>query len=117
MLWVDHQNYFGPDRRRARAGLRLRERRHDDCASTPPPLTTALRQLRMRVIEARGAGAAVFADRAQSVALLAQMNHEYEASDTLSSLAMTAVRARDTDVRPILYDGLDRAHAALATYH
>jgi hypothetical protein len=117
MLWVDHQNYFGPDRRRVRAALRLRERRHDDCAGTPPPLTTALRQLRMRVIEARGPGAAVFADRAHSVALLAQMNSEYEASDTLSSLAMTAVRARESDVRPILYEGLDRAHAALQTYH
>ncbi len=117
MLWVDHQNYFGPDRRHTRAGLRLRERRRDDCAGTPPPLTTALRQLRMRVIEARGPGAAIFADRAQAVALLAQMNNEYEASDTLSSLAMTAIRARESDVRPILYDGLDRAHAALETYH
>jgi len=117
MLWVDHQNYFGPDRRRARGHLRLRERRRDDCAGTPPPLTTALRQLRMRVIEARGAGAATFADRAQSVALLAQINNEYEASDTLSSLAMTAARGREHDVRPILYQGLDRAHASLATYH
>jgi len=117
MLWVDHQNYFGPDRRRARVGLRLRERRHDDCAGTPPPLATALRQLRMRVIEARGPGAASFADRAQSVALLAQLNDEFEAADALSSLAMTAARARERDVRPILYEGLDRAHASLQTYH
>jgi len=117
MLWVDHQNYFGPDRRNAHRGLRLRERRHHNCAGNPPPLATALRQLRLRVIDARGQGAAVFSDRAQSVALLAQLNNEYEASDTLSSLAMTAARGRESDVRPILYEGLDRAHASLAAYH
>lgn len=117
MLWVDHQNYFGPDRRHARAGLRLHERRHDDCAGTPPPLATALRQLRLRVIDARGPGAAIFADRAQSLALLAQMHNEEEVSGALSSLARTAVRARDNDVRPILYAGLDRAQAALQTVH
>ena len=117
MLWVDHQDYFGPDRRTKLAGLRLRERRRDNCAGNPPHLQTALRQLRMRVIEARGPGADAFAERAQSTALLAQMNDELDAADALSSLAMTAARGRTNDVRPILYEGLDRAHAALRTYH
>lgn len=67
----------------------------------------------MRVLEARGAGAAVFADRAQAVALLAQMHNEYEASDELASLAMQAARGGQRDVRPALYASLDRAHAVL----
>lgn len=117
MLWVDHQGYFGPDRRVKPAGLRMRERRRVNCAGTPPPLHTALRQLRMRVIDARGPGADTFADRVQSVALLAQMQDEHDASDTLSSLALTAARGRERDVRPSLYEGLDQAYAALTTYH
>ena len=113
MLWVDHESYFGPDRRRKSAGLRMRERRRYDCAGLPPSLPIALRQLRMRVLDARGPGAGHYADRAQATALLAQMNHQMETSDELSSLAMIAARGVNSDVRPSLYDGLDRAHAAL----
>lgn len=76
-----------------------------------------MRQLRMRVIDARGAGAQAFADRAQSVAILAQLAEEHETADALSSLAMTAARGRDRDVRGFLYQGLDRAHAELRAYH
>jgi len=113
MLWVDHDSYFGPDRRRKSGGLRMRERRRYDFAGLPPSLPIAMRQLRLRVLDARGPGAGHFADRAQATALLAQMNHEMETSDELSSLAMTAARGINSDVRPALYDGLDRAHAAL----
>jgi len=116
MLWVDHQNYFGPDRRFAYK-LRLRERRHSNCAGAPPHLATAMRQLRMRIIEARGLGAQAFADRAQGTAILAQVNDEHEAADALSSLAMTAARGVERDVRSFLYQGLDRAHAELRAYH
>jgi len=112
MLWVDHESYFGPDRRRLH-GMRLRERRRYDCADHPPQLSSAMRNLRMRVLDARGPGAAAFADRAQSVAFLAQLNNEMDAADSLSSLAMTAARGRERDVRPALYDGLDRAQAAM----
>ncbi len=91
----------------------MRERRRYDCASQPPPLTTALRQLRLRVLDARGAGADLFADRAQATALLAQMHEEYEASDELASLAMQAAHGVQRDVRPALYASLDRAHAVL----
>jgi hypothetical protein len=113
MLWVDQDSYFGPDRRRKSGGLRVRERRRYDYAGQPPSLPIALRQLRLRVLDARGAGASLFADRAQATALLAQMNHEYEASDELSSLAMQAARGVERDVRPVLYEQLDRAHAVL----
>jgi hypothetical protein len=113
MLWVDHDSYFGPDRRRKPTGLRMRERRRYDLASTPPSLPIAMRQLRFRVIDARGKGAALFAERAQATAVLAQMQREAGACDALSSIARTAARGVDRDVRPSLYEGLDRAHAAL----
>jgi hypothetical protein len=113
MLWVDQDSYFGPDRRRKHGGLRMRERRRYDYAGQPPSLSVALRQLRMRVLDARGPGAGSFADRAQATALLAQMNHEYAASDELSSLAMQAARGVERDMRPALYERLDRAHAVL----
>lgn len=117
MLWVDQESYFGPNRRRKPGGLRMRERRRYDCTGMPPSLPIALRQLRMRVLDARGPNAARFADRSRSTALLAQMQGEHEASDVLTSLAMTAARGGGRDVRPALYDGLDRAHAALRTLH
>lgn len=113
MFWVDHQSYFGPDRRRVRGGLRLRERRRYDCAGPTPPLRTALRQLRMRVIDARGPGAGAFVERSTAVALLAEWSDEPDAACELSSLAVTAGRGADHDVRTALYEGLDRAHMAL----
>lgn len=116
-MWVDQECYFGPDRRRKLGGLRVRERRRHDYACTPPSVPIALRQLRMRVLDARGAGAQRFADRAQGVALLAQIQQEYEASDALASLAMQAARGVERDVRPALYDALDRVHAQLSTLH
>ncbi|MBL8532104.1 MAG: hypothetical protein JNK94_10250 [Hyphomonadaceae bacterium] len=117
MLWVDHQNYFGPDRRRKGAGLRVRERRRENYAGPPPPLATALRQLRMRVLEADAQRVTSFIDRAQGVAALADMGHEYETAHVLSSLASRLSRVRDTDMRQAIYHELDRAHAALTHYH
>lgn len=97
--------------------MRLRERRRYDCSGPAPSLSVAMRQLRMRILDARGVGAAAFADRTQAVALLAQLNGEPDAESELQSLAMIAMRGRAADIRPALYDGLDRAHAALRTYH
>jgi hypothetical protein len=113
MLWIDHDSYFGPDRRRKPSGLRMREQRRYNLAANPPSLPIAMRQLRLRVLDARGASAKAFADRALATAVLAQMQHEMNASDALSSLARTAARGVDRDVRPALYEGLERAHAAL----
>ena len=117
MLWVDHTNYYGPDRRLKAQGLRLRERRRDNVAGNPPPLSTAMRQLRMHVIDARGPGAEYFADRANGVAMLADVSGEHDAAVALSALAITAMRGRERDVRESLFHGLDRAHAQLQTYH
>lgn len=117
MLWVDNTSYYGPDRRRKAAGLRVRERRRYNAACDPPSLPIALRQLRMRILDARGPSAAQFSDRLQGVAIIAQVHGEHDAADALSSLAMKLARAQGADVRGALYDGLDRAHAALSTYH
>ncbi|HYD87633.1 MAG TPA: hypothetical protein VEA80_09175 [Vitreimonas sp.] len=76
-----------------------------------------MRQLRMRIIDARGAGAQAFADRAHGTAILALLNDEHETADALSSLAATAARGTERDVRSFLYQGLDRAHAELRAYH
>ena len=113
MLWVDHASYFGPDRRRKLGGMRIRERRRYDYAGHPPPLNTALRQLRMRILEAQGMHAAALSDRARGVAMLAASFGEDEAAHELSAFAVMALRGRNGDVRPLLYQELDRIHAAL----
>lgn len=113
MLWVDHASYFGPDRRRKPGGMRIRERRRYDYAGPQPPLPTALRQLRMRIIEAQGQGAATLSDRARGVAMLAVSYGEHDAAQALSSFAATAMRGRNTEVRQSLYKELDRVHAVL----
>lgn len=109
MLWVDHASYFGPDRRRKPGGMRIRERRRYDYAGNPPPLPTALRQLRMRVLEAQGPGAAVLSDRARGAAY----GGEDEAAQALSIFAATALRGRNAEVRQLLYHELDHVHAVL----
>lgn len=118
MTWVDHDNYFGPDRRRKPIGLRVRERRRYNYAGPVPPLNTALRQLRMRVLDARGPAAARLSDRARAVAMLAVTHGEHEAAHALSSFAAAALRGRNDDVRQTLYTELDRVHAAMHdAYH
>ncbi|MEZ5958073.1 MAG: hypothetical protein R3C27_12790 [Hyphomonadaceae bacterium] len=118
MLWVDHDSYFGPDRRRKPGGMRIRERRRYDYAGHPPPLNTALRQLRMRILDAQGQGAGKLADRANAVATLALHQGEHDAAHELSAFAATALRGRHADVRSNLYRDLDRVHASLRdVYH
>ncbi len=113
MLWVDHDSYFGPDRRRKLGGLRVRERRRYNYAGNVPPLNTALRQLRMRILDARGPAAASLSDRALAVASIAASQGEHDAAQELSALAASALRGRNDDVRPTLYKQLDRVHAAI----
>jgi len=120
MLWVDHENYFGPDRRRKPNGLRLvQERRRSNCAGAPPPLGTALRQLRMRVLEARGRDSDDFIAYAYGLAQLAELQHEPEAALALARLAVLAERGHELnrDVRPALYDALDEVETTLRVYH
>lgn len=112
MLWVDHANYFGPDRRQRKTGLRVLERRRENYAGPTPSLSIAMRQLRMRVINAEGDNAREFIERLRGVALIARAHNEIAASNALASLADALGRSRG-DMRQHLYAGLDRAHAAL----
>jgi hypothetical protein len=113
MLWVDHDTYFGPDRRRQKGGLRLRERRRYDQAAQPPSLSIAMRQLRMRVLDAQGERTGAFADRIRGTAQIARLHNEPAVSNALNTLANQLSAARGADIRQALYTGLDRAHAAM----
>lgn len=113
MLWVDHENYFGPDRRSNAGGLRLLERRKHNCAGDPPSLNVALRNLRLQVLDAHGDGAEGFAQRLGATALLAEMHHEPQAAFELSSLGQSIARHSGEDLREIIYLKIDRAHAQL----
>lgn len=119
MLWVDHESYFGPDRRMRPSGLRLFERRRENCAGAPPPLGTALRKLRMRVLDACGPQRDAFITCAHGVAQLAEMQDEPDTALALARIAEMAERARtrDRDVRSSLYDGLDQVETTLRVYH
>ncbi len=117
MLWVDQANYYGPDRRLKPGGLRLVERRRHNLASTPPPLGSALRQLRLMVIDAEGDKGDAFAARAQAVAALARAHCEPEAASLLMNLATVATLARTRDIRAHLYNMLDQTHQALIGTH
>lgn len=113
MLWVDEDTYFGPDRRRQAGGVRLFERRRENRAGNPPPLSTALRQLRLRVLDARGAGVDAFVRRLHGTAQLAELQGENDAAFELSNLGMTLDRTRIEDARASIYATLDRAHALM----
>lgn len=113
MKWIDHPNYFGPCRRRDWLPVRLVERRADNFSGPPPPLSTAMRQLRQYVIDAHGARLPLFITRVESTALLARINQEPEVSAVLLRLAAVAYLGKAREVRPDLLDMLDRAHRAL----
>jgi hypothetical protein len=113
MLWVDQKGYFGPDRRQRPRGPRLIERRCEEHAQAPPPLLTAMRQLRQRAFDAHGAGAAEFAARVVGIAELARYKGEHQTSDVLMRLAHVAALGRDMDVHTDILEMLDRAHEAL----
>jgi hypothetical protein len=110
MLWVDHESYFGPDRRKRNA-LHLYERRRVNCAGPPPPLRTALRRFRMKVLDVSEENAPAFIAHMRGLALLAQIQDEVEAAEALSGFASIADhnRAKGRDIRPSLYYALDQA--------
>jgi hypothetical protein len=117
MLWVDYQDYFGPDRRRASAALRLRERRRENYAGAPPALNVALRQLRMHAIDAHGSGLGLFASRVKSCAMLAAETGFFEVSGELAALSAHLAGPCGGDPRDEIYDAICRAEAALHTLH
>lgn len=91
--------------------LRLFERKEQQ--QPLPPLLTAMRQLRIQVLDANGEAAAAFAARAQAIAALARKDGELETSAMLMKLVAVAEIGAYLDVRSDLLDLLDLAHAAL----
>lgn len=91
--------------------LRLFEQRPQ--AEPLPPLLTAMRQLRLQVLDAQGEAAAPFASRTLAIAALARENGEHETSAMLMKMVAVAEIGVHLDVRSDLLDLLDLAHAAL----
>ena len=117
MLWVDHETYFGPDRRR-KHGLRIHDRRNANLAGPPPPLRTALRRFRMSILES-GRELSAFIQHADGLVLLARLQDEPEAAEILASVSGIARRGSQSgrDVRASLYNALDRAETAIKDTH
>jgi hypothetical protein len=114
MFWVNQQNYYGPDRRVANA-FRLRDRRRENRADSMPSLDNAVRQLRLQVIDVRGLGPqAMFMDRLRAVSLIADANGQTRSSAILCSLAGALEKSAGQDMRPVIYEQLDRLHGAMA---
>lgn len=84
-----------------------------DAPAPLPPLLTAMRQLRQRVLDVHGEGVAPFVERAQAIAAHARENGERETAAMLMKLAAVAELGNHLDVRADLLDLLDLAHAAL----
>ncbi len=72
-----------------------------------------MRQLRMRVLEAQGAGVAPFCERLRGVAHIARLHNEPGVSNALNTLAGTLAASRSQDARNALYDALDQAHSVM----
>lgn len=72
-----------------------------------------MRHLRLLVLDAQGQnGVRRFADRAGAIALLAQAKGEPDIADILTGLTESLMRGRNEDVRPFIYEQLDRVHDA-----
>lgn len=87
MKWVDTMTYFGPDRRGAFSHFLL-ERRKQEVVGAPPRLHAALRQLRMRLLEAQSdESRPAFLERMRATALLADAQGRGAIGDVLTRLA------------------------------
>lgn len=115
MRWVDNGKYVGLDRRRRRA-VRLLERREAGDAAQPPAVRTALRQLRMRVLEVNDQDSLDrFRARAQAVADLARVQGYEDVANSLTALA-TSLAGRSPalgHLQEALYGALDRVETLL----
>lgn len=113
VLWVDRLCYVGPDRRERRSGLRLKDRRREQSVGRPPSLSTALRQLRVRVLETNEPGGLVaFVARASATAVLANAYGCRPVGDILMGLVRKLAVPPfgcDDDVRSMIYAELARA--------
>ncbi|MBX3429871.1 MAG: hypothetical protein KF779_09835 [Hyphomonadaceae bacterium] len=88
MKWVDDPKYYGPDRRRRNVDPRRPDRRNGDGASVAAPsIAMAIRQLRMRLLDANTPrGLADLRDRIKGIAQLATLQNKHQAAQLLTKL-------------------------------
>lgn len=114
MKWVDVRTFTGLDRRKRKPSLRFAERRNGDATSDPPSSASAIRQLRVRAMEANSPeGVRAFAQRAAAVAALAEKRLELQLSADLTWLAGRILSAPHLDWRARLDEHLGRIAVAL----
>jgi hypothetical protein len=99
MRWVFDKAFVGVDRRRERAPLRLRERRSGASAGPPPPLPTALRQLKLASFDIDDAALLKFGYHANSVAMLAIACGRDDVAAPLLALLAALPETRRGDAR------------------
>lgn len=110
------KGYIGPDRRKARAGMRLINRRKDDISGPAPSVATALRQLRVKVFDANTPeGMKDFIERCRAVAILANESNERQVGNVIMDMARKLEKVNGQDVRDKLYPIIDRAVHALSS--
>jgi len=116
MLWVDQERYYGPDRRAgSHFRFRFNDRRRENRANLIPRLDNAVRRLRLLVIDVRGVGAqSMFAERLRATALIATVEAKPRSADILNGLAAQLERNSGEDMRPLIYEQLDRLYGAMA---
>jgi hypothetical protein len=105
--WVDIPSYIGLDRRKQRPKLRFGERRSEKMLAEAPSLAAALRQLRVRALNANSAaGNQRFAERSDAIADLAEIANEPTLAQELRRLAQLLRSQPDRDWRAQLDDAL-----------
>jgi len=88
LKWVDTMTYFGPDRRSGKFSHFFLERRKREAVGAPPTLANALRQLRMRTLEAESEDSRrSLQERLNATALLADAHGHAAIGDLLTRLA------------------------------
>ncbi|MEZ5958270.1 MAG: hypothetical protein R3C27_13785 [Hyphomonadaceae bacterium] len=88
MKWVDDPKYYGPDRRRRTVDPRRPERRNgDEFSGAEPSVAMAIRQLRLRLIDANTPrGLTEVRSRISGIAQLATLQNKHEAAQLLTKL-------------------------------
>lgn len=113
LKWIDVSSYFGPDRRSGIFSHFILERRRLKTASHPPTLQAALRQLRMRVLNADSAdGRQSLQQRITATAVLADAQAHAAIGDLLMQLA-NKLETANRDMSAELQSELLRAEAML----
>jgi hypothetical protein len=113
LKWVDVASYFGPDRRSGAFSHFIMERRRRQSVGSPPPLHAALRQLRVRLLDAETSeGRRALQERLTATALLADAQGRTRIGDHLMRLAEALGRG-EGDVAARLQSELLTAEAML----